>query len=189
MATNEKPAENKPNVKGPQTTAKRIQVPRPNKISRPEVDGINRTAEGFLQLYYDLMDGSQRDARITLLYRDTSLMIWNGETITGVEKIKEFLAKMPESKHEIQSWDCHPIPGSATTTSPPILITVSGTVLHGTMPTKIPQTKKPGVLPRVFSQTFVLAHDPASQPPATTSDQPASNEVYYVRSDTLRFVG
>ncbi|PVG03044.1 NTF2-like protein [Serendipita vermifera] len=188
MATNEKPTENKQNVKGPQTAAKRIQVPRPNKISRPEVDGINRTAEGFLQLYYDLMDGSQRDANIVLLYRDTSLMIWNGETITGAEKA-QFLAKMPESKHEIQSWDCHPIPGHATATSPPILITVSGTVLHGTMPAKIPQTKKPGVLPRVFSQTFVLAPDPTSQPPATTTPEQATNGVYYVRSDTLRFVG
>jgi NTF2-related export protein 1/2 len=130
------------------------------------------------------------------------MMIWNGETITGVEKagntpvsilvinlstppqIKEFLAKMPESKHEIQSWDCHPVPGH---TPSPILITVSGTVLHGSMPAKIPQTKKPGVLPRVFSQTFVLVHEPTVQPAG--QPESASSDVYYVRSDTLRFVG
>lgn len=76
-------------------------------------------------------------------------MIWNGEVITGAEKvtfqlfrynlsnrvyqIKDFLAKMPESKHEIQSWDCHPIPGVFCLSSiVPILITPLIRVYTGT---------------------------------------------------------
>jgi len=70
---------------------------------------------------------------------------------------------------------------------------VSGTVLHGTMPAKIPQTKKPGVLPRVFSQTFVLAPeaatDPTANPPGTSTSAVAEGVVFYIRTDTLRFVG
>ncbi|KAG8825419.1 hypothetical protein FRC19_011475, partial [Serendipita sp. 401] len=96
------------------------------------------------------------------------------------------------SKHEIQSWDCHPIPGH---TPAPILITVSGMVTHGDIPIKVPSTKKPGVLPRIFSQTFVLAPEPGLPivPEAGTADPTAAaaqgSDVYYIRSDTLRFVG
>ncbi|KAG8834692.1 hypothetical protein FRC18_001619 [Serendipita sp. 400] len=196
------------------TSTAKTQVPRPNKIERPDVDEINRAAEGFLQIYYDRMDGGSRDANIVELYRESSVMIWNGETVNGAQKvwgnrhstlhpkrphnglfenkIKEFLATMPESKHEIQSWDCHPIPGH---TPAPILITVSGMVTHGDIPIKVPSTKKPGVLPRIFSQTFVLAPEPGLSivPEAGTADPTAAaaqgSDVYYIRSDTLRFVG
>lgn len=68
----------------------------------------------------------------------------------------------------------------------PILITVSGTVTHGSMPPKIPQTKKHGHLPRIFSQTFVLSPEPSRpQTEATTSEA----DTFYLRSDTMRFVG
>lgn len=79
-------------------------------------------------------------------------------------------------------------------TPAPILITVSGTVLHGTMPAKIPPNKKPGILPRVFSQTFVLAPevttDAAAIPPGTSAAGAAAEGImFYIRTDTLRFVG
>jgi hypothetical protein len=78
-------------------------------------------------------------------------------------------------------------------TPAPILITVSGTVLHGTMPAKIPPNKKPGILPRVFSQTFVLAPEPATDAttiaPGTSVAGAAEGIMFYIRTDTLRFVG
>lgn len=171
-----------------QPIASRVQVPRPNKIARPDVDEVNRAAEGFLQMYYDFMDAPLRNANIINMYRETSTMLWNGQTLTGAEKIKEFLGTVPESKHEIQSWDCHPIPGY---TPAPILITVSGTVTHGAMPAKIPPNKKPGLQPRVFSQTFVIAPEVAAGVPPTTASSGVATEgvMYYIRADTLRFVG
>jgi len=184
MATNLKNATTKPSgSKGVPPIVKKPQVARPNKVTRTDVDAVNRAAEGFLQIYYECMDGPLRDANIVKLYRDVSTMIWNGEVVTGAEKIKDFLAKMPESKHEIQSWDCHPIPGYNPA---PILITVSGTVIHGSVPPKMPQTKKHGHLPRIFSQTFVLAPEPnPPQAEGTTSE----GDTFYIRSDTMRFVG
>lgn len=165
--------------------AKKQQVHRPNKIDRPEVDYVNRAAEGFLQIYYECMDGPQRDANIAELYRDTSVLIWNGETVNGAQQIKEFYAKMPQSKHEIQSWDCHPVPGTNPTA---ILVTVSGIVLHGEMPSKMPQTKKHGVLHRIFSQSFVLTPEPKPMiQPGAEAGQEADR--YFIRADTMRFVG
>lgn len=49
---------------------------------------------------------------VSKFYRPTSLFNWNGTSVTGVDKIKEFLAKIPSSKHEIQSSDCHAVPGT-----------------------------------------------------------------------------
>jgi hypothetical protein len=62
------------------------------------------------------------------------------------------------------------------------------------MPTKIPPNKKPGILPRVFSQTFVLAPevttDAAAIPPGTSAASTAAEGImFYIRTDTLRFVG
>lgn len=106
---------------------------------------------------------------------------------------------MPQSTHEIQSWDCHPIPGVTPT---PLLITVSGTVTHGPTPPKIPPTKNPAVLPRIFAQTFVLAPETgvadaegqAQAPPVatlsgSTSNKPGDEETFYICADTYRFVG
>jgi len=189
------------NTKPPATKApmKKTVVPRPNKISRTDVDDANRAAEGFLQLYYDCIDGPARDANIVDLYQDASTISWNGEQVTGKEKIKEFFLKMPQSTHEIQSWDCHPIPGH---TPAPLLITVSGTVTHGPTPPKIPPTKNPAVLPRIFAQTFVIAPEtgvvavqdqapvlPAAVLSGSTGTKPGEDETFYVRADTYRFVG
>lgn len=46
-------------------------------------------------------------------YRESSTMNWNGTTLAGAEAIGVFLAKMPLSKHDIQSYDCHAIPGGS----------------------------------------------------------------------------
>lgn len=74
----------------------------------------------------------------------------------------------------------------------PLLITVSGTVTHGPTPPKIPPTKNPAVLPRVFAQTFILAPQATAPQVAlasSTGAKPAEGEVFYLRADTFRFVG
>lgn len=109
---------------------------------------------------------------------------------------------MPITKHEVQSFDCHPIPGtpchfaltggthSSTrlgTQPPSLLITVSGNVTHGRGPAGNPPSTPSRTIdghPRVFSQTFMLVPD--SDAPPT---KPGEVAKYYVSADALRFVG
>jgi hypothetical protein len=86
MATNPKNVTTKlSGPKGVPPAAKKAQVARPNKVTRTEyvfviictigrvinlcfsVDAVNRAAEGFLQIYYECMDGPLRDAASWLL--------------------------------------------------------------------------------------------------------------------------
>lgn len=46
-------------------------------------------------------------------YRDTSHITYNGTAVNGENAIKVFLEQLPISKHEIQSYDCHPIPSES----------------------------------------------------------------------------
>ncbi|CAG7854058.1 SubName: Full=Uncharacterized protein {ECO:0000313/EMBL:CCA69585.1} [Serendipita indica DSM 11827] len=200
--------------------AKKQQVHRPNKIDRPEVDYVNRAAEGFLQIYYECMDGPQRDANIAELYRDTSVLIWNGETVNGAQQVSklEIISRLPFNPVHIdqgvlcedasikardtelglssrsryddlgQPETAHLTPFYKGTNPTAILVTVSGIVLHGEMPSKMPQTKKHGVLHRIFSQSFVLTPEPKPMiQPGAEAGQEADR--YFIRADTMRFVG
>ena len=72
-------------------------------------------------------------------------------------------------------------------TPPNLLVTVSGTVVHGKGPTANPANTPHKTVdghPRVFSQTFMLAPDPNAPP--TKSGEVAK---YYITADALRFVG
>lgn len=67
---------------------------------------------------------------------------------------------------------------------PSLLVTVSGTVVHGKGPEGNPaatHNKSLDGQPRVFSQTFMLVPDPAAGPGEQTK--------YYVNADAMRFVG
>ena len=44
-------------------------------------------------------------------YRPASALTWNGTPYQGAEGVRQLLEKMPPTKHEVQSFDCHPIPG------------------------------------------------------------------------------
>lgn len=113
---------------------------------------------------------------------------------------------MPATKHEVQSFDCHPIPGERCppiipiffffkkkvqlflgNQPPSLLISVSGNVTHGSGPSgnppDIPARSIEGH-PRVFSQTFILVPDPTAPP-----TKPGEVAKYYVGADALRFVG
>jgi NTF2-related export protein 1/2 len=70
---------------------------------------------------------------------------------------------------------------------PPLLVTVSGTVVHGPGPVKNPPDTSAKSLEgqsRVFSQTFLLVPDPSAAP-----TKPGELGRYYVGADALRFVG
>ncbi|KAF8314023.1 NTF2-like protein [Clavulina sp. PMI_390] len=158
-------------------------------VVRTDVQIANRGAESFLRLYYNAYDSTTRAETISKFYRDTSTFSWNGTAIVGVEKIKEFMAKLPISKHEMQSWDCHSLQGfgnAAAGTPPSLHILVTGTVTHGKdMDVNARQLAN---LPRTFSQTFVLI--PETPPPVPAGQPaPAAEPKYYVSMDAMRFVG
>lgn len=135
-------------------------------------------------------------------YRQASSLTWNGKAVQGADGLRQLMEKMPITKHEVQSFDCHPIPGSPFRrlgpiifpyahilgTSPPsLLVTVSGNVTHGRGPSGNPpstSSRNPEGHPRVFSQTFMLVPD--SETPAT---KPGEVAKYYISADALRFVG
>lgn len=135
-------------------------------------------------------------------YRPTSALTWNGTPYQGEAGVRELLSKMPATTHEVQSFDCHPIPGwsqrehvfflfcidrPAGSQPPSLMVTVSGTVIHGKGPAGNPASTPSKSLdgqPRVFSQTFMLAPDTAA--PKTALGEVAK---YYVNADAMRFVG
>ena len=140
------------------------------------------------------------------LYRPSSAITWNGNPFAGADGVRDLLNDTPITKHEVQCFDCHPIPGRfhsypllvcrvptqpLTGSQPPnLLVTVSGTVTHGnTASPPAPSnnsTKSKNVegQPRVFSQTFVLVPD-SSAVPAKTGEVAK----YYISADAFRFVG
>lgn len=71
--------------------------------------------------------------------------------------------------------------------------------MHGADPKRVPETKKGKVdeQPRVFSQAFLLLQDeePAPEgaegPPGANGKKDDANKGprYYIKTDTLRFVG
>ncbi|KAG9044047.1 hypothetical protein FS837_008841 [Tulasnella sp. UAMH 9824] len=149
-----------------------------------EAELANLRADSFLRLYYNAHDSTAqfRKENVPRFYRAQSTCNWNGNALVGPDQIQGFWAGKPLSKHEIQSYDCHPIPGSSSDTRPAsLLITVSGIVVHGPMAKGPLQTgtKKMEEAPRVFSQAFVL------MPEEPVAPEPK----YYIASDTLRFVG
>ncbi|KAG8924573.1 hypothetical protein FRC03_005624 [Tulasnella sp. 419] len=158
-------------------------------VIKSDVEISNRGADTFVRLFYNAHDSSPQQRRETVpkFYRPNSTINWNGTTLTGADALAGFLARMPLSKHDVQSYDCHAIPGSGSATRPPsLLITVSGLVTHGpqstanTLPTSV---KVFDAAPRVFSQTFVLVPDESA------STGQGAEPKYYVGADSLRFVG
>lgn len=150
-----------------------------------------------------MYDSVQRAEGVPKFYRSNSCLTYNGTAVTGPVAIKELLERLPITKHEVQSYDCHTIPSECITvvsytnpiyapfslaTSPPgLLINVSGLVTHGqpsagggsaggggSGETKtVPSSRNVDTQPRVFSQTFILM----------------KMEKYYISADSFRFVG
>ncbi|KAI0654456.1 NTF2-like protein [Cubamyces menziesii] len=153
-------------------------------LTQNDIEIATRAADTFTRLYYSTYDSPTRVDDLPNFYRANSALTWNGRPFEGIEGVRELVSGIPATKHEIQSFDCHPIPGSQP---PSLLVTVSGIVTHGKgpagNPANTPRHEVEGH-PRVFSQTFVLAPDPNAPP--TKSGEVAK---YYITADALRFVG
>ncbi|KAF7303223.1 NTF2 domain-containing protein [Mycena kentingensis (nom. inval.)] len=157
----------------------------PTPLTPADIEIATRAADDFTRIYYSAYDSKSRLTELPKLYRPTSALTWNGTPFQGQDGLINLVTNMPPTKHEIQSFDCHPIPG----TSPPsLLIIVSGNVTHGLGPAGNPagsSSKNKEGHPRVFSQTFVLIPD-ASAPPPTKAGALAK---YFISADAMRFVG
>lgn len=90
-----------------------------------------QAAETFVSAYYAAADSPQRlqvwlsirapivirsDLPLSIqilptLYLGDSSIVWNGNPISGRQEFGAFLQQMPATKHEIQSFDCHPMGG------------------------------------------------------------------------------
>lgn len=113
------------------------------------------------------------------MYLPDAKIIWNGNTVSpNPISISPFLDTLPLSRHDLQSLDCHPMPGmfqplrfarmkradgiapAAAGPAPDILLTVTGSVLHGPSITHSSSNNAreplPRDKPRKFHELFVL---------------------------------
>ncbi|KAI5121301.1 hypothetical protein M0805_003770 [Coniferiporia weirii] len=155
-------------------------------LAKTDIDIATRGADQFIHVYYATYDSKNRVESLPKFYRQSSSVVWNGNPVQGDSGVKGLMEKMPASRHEVQSFDCHPIPN----TSPPsLLVTVSGTVVHGKTANAPHPTSSKAIddQPRIFAQTFMLAPDTDASVPTTDAAKPQVK--YYVLTDDLRFVG
>ncbi|KAF9188824.1 NTF2- export protein 2 [Haplosporangium sp. Z 767] len=131
---------------------------------KAHVDISSKGADAFVEVYYRVYD--KQRAVLDRLYRDTSAILWNGNAFSGIKPFSEFYNKLPVTEHEVNSYDCHPLPTQSADPNQAgsIIVNVSGTVKYGNESEV-----------RLFSQSFVLSPDPTSGS-------------FYVWSDCFRFV-
>ncbi|GAA6038907.1 hypothetical protein JCM8097_000568 [Rhodosporidiobolus ruineniae] len=150
------------------------------------VDASTRIADSFTTRYYTAADLAplERAQQLPTFYAPTARISWNGNPI-GADALAAFAQSLPESVHEVQAFDCHPVSGSAAGSNPPsLVVTVSGQVSHGSNPTPSAgsiNSKNFDNLPRVFSQSFILVF---SEEAAATG---RGEQGYLVASDSFRF--
>ncbi|KAL0951654.1 hypothetical protein HGRIS_008334 [Hohenbuehelia grisea] len=155
-----------------------------NKANPKDVEIVTRAADHFIRLYYATYDSDTRVADVPQFYRPTSSLTWNGKPYQGPDGMRELIQSMPSTKHEVNGFDCHPIPG---TQPPALLVTVSGSVTHGRGSAGNPPGTHAKCIdghPRVFAQTFILMPDPTAPP-----TKAAEVAKYFVSADSMRFVG
>lgn len=75
------------------------------------IDIANRGADAFLRMYYKAYDSPARGTDLPKFYRAASHVVWNGTQLVGADAVAEFLRGLPKTHHDVQSYDCHPIPG------------------------------------------------------------------------------
>lgn len=78
------------------------------------------------------------------LYLDSGLLVWNGNGITGNERIQKFFIDLPTSNHTIITLDAQPVLDSAVNGQLTFIIQVSGTV------------KYQDRVPKTFQQNFII---------------------------------
>ncbi|KAG0149410.1 hypothetical protein CROQUDRAFT_653716 [Cronartium quercuum f. sp. fusiforme G11] len=157
----------------------------------------NKHAEVFVDAYYLTYDSPSRSKKLLDLYRADARIVWNGNAIAGPSQLSTvLLAQLPFSKHEVQSFDAHVIPGTPDRL-PTLSINITGQVIFSAQPFR-PSFKMPDSklytanqnptdaeialngLPRVFSQSLILVPKPDAAEAASS---------YVIVADCFRFVG
>ncbi|XP_055305931.1 NTF2-related export protein-like [Sitodiplosis mosellana] len=110
---------------------------------RFELTESTKTAEEFIQLYYQSVDHKRH--QISRLYMDNAIAAWNGNGINGKENIQEFFQGLPATEHTASVCDVQPIIDEATSNQKTLLILVSGSLRVLNNPLK------------QFQQTFVIS--------------------------------
>ncbi|KAI9271203.1 hypothetical protein EDC94DRAFT_597493 [Helicostylum pulchrum] len=108
---------------------------------------INQIATAFTQFYYETFDRSRQE--LTPLYRDQSMLTFEGQQFSGAANVVEKLVSLPFQKvqHRISTTDAQP--GNPTGGS--IIVAVTGALL-------IDEEQNP----QMFSQTFHLVPENGS---------------------------
>ncbi|KAJ7650577.1 nuclear transport factor 2 [Roridomyces roridus] len=117
---------------------------------------IDTIAKQFIDFYYATFDENR--ANLSALYRDTSMLTWEGTQIAGSAAIVEKLVNLPFQKvqHKVTTKDAQPSSGSVAS----LLVSVTGLLLVDD-----------NTNPLQFSQVFQLIPDGTS---------------YYVFNDIFR---
>ncbi|KAF8263410.1 nuclear transport factor 2 [Lactarius quietus] len=118
---------------------------------------INAIAKQFTDFYYTTFDSNRANLRLSM-YRDTSMLTFEGTPIQGSASIIEKLTSLPFTKvvHKVVTLDAQPSNPSAAS----LIVSVTGLLLVDD-----------GANPLQFSQVFQLIPDGAS---------------YYVLNDIFR---
>jgi hypothetical protein len=72
---------------------------------------VTRSAKGaeyWKDTYYKFFDTSRH--ALNAFYRDRSTLLWNGQPVSGVAAICEFLLSLPPCRHNITTLDSQAIP-------------------------------------------------------------------------------
>jgi NTF2-related export protein 1/2 len=85
-----------------------------NELCPNSIEISTRAADHFTRLYYSAYDSSTRVDDLPNFYRPNSAVSWNGNPYEGSQGVRDLISKMPKTQHEVQSFDCHPIPGGVT---------------------------------------------------------------------------
>ncbi|KIK54562.1 hypothetical protein GYMLUDRAFT_100055 [Collybiopsis luxurians FD-317 M1] len=117
---------------------------------------INGIAKQFVDFYYTTFDSNR--ANLASLYREQSMLTWEGAPIQSATSINEKLTGLPFEKvqHKVETLDAQP----SSPTIPSIMVSVTGLLLVDDSPNALQ-----------FSQTFHLIPDGSS---------------YYVLNDIFR---
>ncbi|KAH9915791.1 nuclear transport factor 2 [Epithele typhae] len=117
---------------------------------------INTIAKQFTDFYYNTFDTNR--ANLGALYRDMSMLTWEGSQLLGATSISEKLAGLPFEKvlHKVTTLDAQPSSPSVAS----VIVSVTGLLVVDDSPN-----------PLQFSQVFQLIPDGGS---------------YYVYNDIFR---
>ncbi|EJD06119.1 nuclear transport factor 2 [Fomitiporia mediterranea MF3/22] len=105
---------------------------------------INAIAQQFTDFYYKTFD--QDRGQLTPLYRNESMLTWEGQQFQGVQTIVEKLMSLPFQKvvHQVTKFDAQP----SSIVTPNLLVSVTGHLLVDDETNPLP-----------FSQVFQLIQD------------------------------